>query len=173
MKCKQPSSEPTSRQAAPGPAHVTPAARHTLPQLPVYRDVPAHVTPAPRLTLPQLPVYRDVGDDQENYVGFIGSSIGGPTRFTKSILGKQTLGDVCTLTRKVPATNVISAVDPGEIGWTEIEITIDSGACDTVMPTRLCSHISVIETEDSRRGMEYEVANGETYRTSARGIASS
>ena len=57
--------------------------------------------------------------------------------------------------------NVISAVDPGEIGWTEIEITIDSGACDTVMPMRLCGHISVMETEDSKRGMVYEVANGE------------
>ena len=30
------------------------------------------------------------------------------------------------------------------------------------MPARLCSHISVLATEDSRRGMEYEVANGET-----------
>ena len=48
------------------------------------------------------------------------------------------------------------------IGWTEIEVTVDSGACDTVMPTKLCPHISVLATEDSKRGMEYEVANGET-----------
>ena len=48
------------------------------------------------------------------------------------------------------------------MGWTEIEITIDSGACDTVMLARMCSHISVVETPESKRGMEYEVANGET-----------
>jgi hypothetical protein len=47
-------------------------------------------------------------------------------------------------------------------GWVEIEITIDSGACDTVMPTSWCSHISILQSEDSRRGVEYEVANGET-----------
>ena len=47
-------------------------------------------------------------------------------------------------------------------GWTEIEVTIDSGACDTVMPTSMCKHISIMQTEESRRGMEYEVANGET-----------
>ena len=64
------------------------------PSEPTSRQVPVRQDPV---------VYRDVGDDQENYVGFIGSSIGGSTRFTKSILGKQTLGDVCTLTRKVPS----------------------------------------------------------------------
>ena len=80
----------------------------------------------------------------------------------KAILGKQSLGDVCTLTRRVSGAACISGVDAEEIGWTEIEITIDSGACDTVMPARLCQHISIIQTEESRRGMEYEVANGET-----------
>ena len=30
------------------------------------------------------------------------------------------------------------------------------------MPTRLCPHISIVANEDSKRGMEYEVANGET-----------
>ena len=45
-------------------------------------------------------------------------------------------------------------------GWFEIEITIDSGACDTVMPTSMCPHISVLSNELSRRGLGYEVANG-------------
>ena len=48
----------------------------------------------------------------------------------------------------------------GEPEWTEIEITIDSGACDTVMPRKLCPHISVVSTAMSRAGFEYEVANG-------------
>ena len=56
----------------------------------------------------------------------------------------------------------MSWIDETKMGWTEIEVTVDSGACDTVMPTRMCPHISVVETEDSKRGMEYEVANGET-----------
>ena len=45
--------------------------------------------------------------------------------------------------------------------WTEIEITVDSGACDTVMPTDMCSHISILQNAKSRVGYEYEVANGE------------
>ena len=49
-----------------------------------------------------------------------------------------------------------------EDGWIEIEVTVDSGACDTVMPAAMCGHISILQTEDSRRGVEYEVANGET-----------
>ena len=45
--------------------------------------------------------------------------------------------------------------------WTEIEITVDSGACDTVMPAAMCPHISIISTAKSRAGFEYEVAKGE------------
>ena len=44
--------------------------------------------------------------------------------------------------------------------WTEVEITVDSGACDTVMPARMCAHISIVSTPTSRSGYEYEVANG-------------
>ena len=51
--------------------------------------------------------------------------------------------------------------DSGD-GWVEIEVTIDSGACDTVMPAAWCGHISILQSDDSRRGVEYEVANGET-----------
>ena len=47
-------------------------------------------------------------------------------------------------------------------GWREIEVTIDSGACDTVMPLSMCSEITLHESERQRGRMEYEVANGET-----------
>ena len=47
-------------------------------------------------------------------------------------------------------------------GWKEIEVTIDSGACDIVMPLSMCSEIPVQESERQRERMEYEVANGET-----------
>ena len=43
-------------------------------------------------------------------------------------------------------------------------MTIDSGACDTVMPTRLCPHMAIAESDDFKRGMEYRVAKGETIR---------
>ena len=66
------------------------------------------------------------------------------------------------LTRRMPRESSLSLMEGEDKGWVEIEVTIDSGACDTVMPTSLCSHISIITTADSRRGMEYEVANGET-----------
>ena len=41
----------------------------------------------------------------------------------------------------------ISVVSEPE--WHEIEITVDSGACDTVMPTKLCPHISLMATAKS------------------------
>ena len=53
----------------------------------------------------------------------------------------------------------ISAIkDPTE--WTEIDITVDSGACVTVMPRSLCEGISILQNRLSREGVEYEVANG-------------
>ena len=45
-------------------------------------------------------------------------------------------------------------------GWHEIEVTIDSGPCDTVMPISLCSDIPLGESEQQRSGLEYEVSNG-------------
>ena len=47
-------------------------------------------------------------------------------------------------------------------GWHEIEVTIDSGACDIVMPISLCSDIPLRESEQQRSGLEYEVANGQS-----------
>ena len=44
-------------------------------------------------------------------------------------------------------------------GWKEIEVTIDSGACDTVMPLSSCSDIPVKESQRQRDYLESEVAN--------------
>ena len=55
----------------------------------------------------------------------------------------------------------ISAVQrPDE--WVMIDVTVDSGACVTVMPSALSTGISIIENDLSRNGAEYEVANGES-----------
>ena len=85
-------------------------------------------------------------------------------RFEGDAEGEVTARVLDPLSRRVAADMSLSplgAKDSGD-GWVEIEITIDSGACDTVLPTAWCSHISILQSEDSRRGVEYEVANGET-----------
>ena len=40
-----------------------------------------------------------------------------------------------------------------------MDVTVDSGACDTVMPVSSCS-FKVLPSYQSRHEMEYEVANG-------------
>ena len=54
----------------------------------------------------------------------------------------------------------LSAV--GEDEWLEIELTADSGACDTVIPCTTAESIPIVPSLASLRGMEYEVANGQS-----------
>ena len=44
--------------------------------------------------------------------------------------------------------------------WIEIELTADSGACDTVIPREMAKGIPTVPSLQSLRQMEYEVANG-------------
>ena len=53
-----------------------------------------------------------------------------------------------------------NAQNKGE--WVEVEITSDSGACETVMPQDMCENVSITPSLQSERGDEYEVANGDT-----------
>ena len=62
-----------------------------------------------------------------------------------------------TLTLREKAGS-LSAVTPP--GWQEIEITVDSGACDPVMPEGMCPQICLVPSAYSKQGYEYEVANG-------------
>ena len=50
----------------------------------------------------------------------------------------------------------------GNEEWIEIELTADSGACDTVIPRTLADTIPILPSLASLRGMEYEVANGQS-----------
>jgi hypothetical protein len=43
-----------------------------------------------------------------------------------------------------------------------VELTADTGACDTVIPKDMCANIPIMASLQSLRGMEYEVANGES-----------
>ena len=46
--------------------------------------------------------------------------------------------------------------------WFEIELTADTGACDTVIPRTSCPKIPIQSSLQSLRQMEYEIADGST-----------
>ena len=48
----------------------------------------------------------------------------------------------------------------GNDGWEEIEMTVDSGASETVVGDGMIMSSEVREGPASRRGVEYEMANG-------------
>ena len=48
----------------------------------------------------------------------------------------------------------------GPSDWTEIEVIVDSGACETVMPRNLCQLIPLVPSAQSLAKVEYEVASG-------------
>ena len=55
-------------------------------------------------------------------------------------------------------TSPIQAVCPQE--WIQIEVPVDSGACETVMPVKIFEHISIVTLPPCHMGIEYEVAKG-------------
>ena len=46
--------------------------------------------------------------------------------------------------------------------WFEIELTADTGACDTVIPRTACPKIPIQSSLQSLRQREYEIADGST-----------
>ena len=52
----------------------------------------------------------------------------------------------------------INAVNEGE--WEEVELAVDSGASETVVNDDMLKSVQTQESAASRRGVEYEVANG-------------
>ena len=46
--------------------------------------------------------------------------------------------------------------------WYEVELTADTGACDTVIPKDMCPGIPILPSYQSLNKMEYEVASGES-----------
>ena len=80
-----------------------------------------------------------------------------PTLGPKSFLGP-------TMERSKPlAISGLGGISTvGKSEWIEIEITVDSGACETVMPAGICHSIGILASKQYVEGVEYEVANGET-----------
>ena len=68
-----------------------------------------------------------------------------PTDFVNDGRGVEPKGELHILTPKLKGNISIVSEPEGQ----EIEITVDSGACDTVMPTRMCAHISIVATAKS------------------------
>ena len=46
-------------------------------------------------------------------------------------------------------------------GWEVLDLAVDSGASETVIPTNLVKSVSLTPSDASKRGVQYEVANGE------------
>ena len=54
----------------------------------------------------------------------------------------------------------LSSTSEAEGEWIEVELTADTGACDTVIPKAMCSGIHIVASQQSILGLAYEVANG-------------
>ena len=65
-----------------------------------------------------------------------------------------------SLLQEVPRSGNSAVQRPDE--WVLVGVTVDSGACVTVMPSGLCPGISIVDNDLSKSGVEYEVANGES-----------
>ena len=65
-----------------------------------------------------------------------------------------------SLLQEVRRSGISAVNNPDD--WIAIDVTVDSGACITVMPSGLCPGIRIMENDLSRGGVEYEVANGES-----------
>ena len=65
-----------------------------------------------------------------------------------------------SMLQEVPRSGISAVQRKDE--WVLLEVTVDSGACVTVMPSGLCPGISIIDNDLSKNGVEYEVANGES-----------
>ena len=54
----------------------------------------------------------------------------------------------------------LGAVGVGE-EWFEVELTADSGVCDTLIPRKTAESIPILRSLASERCMQYEIANGQ------------
>ena len=52
----------------------------------------------------------------------------------------------------------INNVSPQQ--WVKMEITVDSGSCETVIPDNMITHVTLHQSPGSKAGKKYEAANG-------------
>ena len=71
----------------------------------------------------------------------------------------MTVGNDRSLFRLIEKTSQgLNSVSPAE--WVLIDVTADSGACETVTPKGLCPNIALREFAASKAGVEQEVGSG-------------
>ena len=63
-------------------------------------------------------------------------------------------------TKETKAMLCSAAANPEEDEWFEVEITADTGACDSVMPKEMAKHIPIQPSVQSIQSMMYEIADG-------------
>ena len=69
---------------------------------------------------------------------------------------------LCPLDWTESTKAMLSSAGTVEDEWVEVELCADTGACDTVMPRKICTGIPITPSLQSLKGMEYEVADGNT-----------
>ena len=68
---------------------------------------------------------------------------------------------VSVMTKKSSTTASLSTVGDGQ--WIRIDLTADTGACDSVIPKAgACARIAIVPSTQSQRGMKCGVANSKT-----------
>ena len=61
------------------------------------------------------------------------------------------------------ASQDLSSMEMDSNKWVCIDLTADSGACDSVMPRKgPCENMKIYPSMQSERGLQYEVANAQT-----------
>ena len=68
-------------------------------------------------------------------------------------------GSICSIDRDMQGGS-ISAVDRFRGSWERVPVTVDSGAIDSVIPSKVAAAVPTRDTEASRRGLKYRAANG-------------
>ena len=77
----------------------------------------------------------------------------------KGYLRHQGYGNVNTI-RSIEPEGINSVTADGQ--WEQIELAVDSGATESVTPASTPTHVPTTDNEESRRGVRYEVANGDS-----------
>jgi len=91
------------------------------------------------------------------------------TKRQKTRIRQNKLRNLGQQINKTIELKMLSTVEPagvkaikGKDEWEEIEFAVDSGASETVINEDMAPNIDVTESTASKRGVEYEVANGVT-----------
>ena len=69
-------------------------------------------------------------------------------------------GGLCPLDYTQASKACLSPVSSASEEWVEVELTADTGACDTVIPISMLSQIPIVPSQQSIMKLMYEVANG-------------